>query len=102
VEIDAAGGDQVVVRETWDPGWQAILDGKPVCTQPKWGVFLGVAVPAGRHELILKYEPTEFQFGLAVSSSALVILFLVLTRIRLFWIPGITTRGGLDGHEPRS
>jgi len=102
LEVDAPAGDRVVLRETWDPGWTAMLDGERVAVQPKWGVFLSVELPAGRHELILKYDPSEVWLGLAVSAGSLVVLILVLTGIRLFWIPGITTRGGLDGAEPRS
>jgi len=98
--VDAPAGDRVVVRESWDPGWTALLDGARVEIQPKWGVFLGVDVPTGRHELILKYDPSEVRVGLAVSAGSLVGLILVLTEIRLFWIPGRTTRRGLDGAEP--
>ncbi len=102
LDVDAPTCDQLVLRETWDPGWTAYLDGKPVAVQPKWGVFLGVDLPAGRHELLLKYDPSEVRLGLAVSAVSLIGLILVLTGVRLFWIPGITTRGGLDGAEPRS
>ena len=62
--------------------------------------FLNIEIPSGQHELILKYDPAEVRLGLAVSFCSLVLLILVLTGIRLFWIPGITTRRGLDGAEP--
>jgi len=102
LEVDSPTGDLVVVRETWDPGWKALLDGAPVAIQPKYGVFMGVRLPAGHHELILKYDPSEVGLGLTISAVSLFGLILVLTGIRLFWIPGITTRGGLDGAEPPS
>ncbi len=38
--VDAIAADRLVVRETWDPGWRALLDGKPVEIQAKSGVFL--------------------------------------------------------------
>ncbi len=100
IAIDAPADDELEIKETWDPGWTAQLDGSPIGLHRKHSVFLGVHVPAGRHELILKYEPVEFQIGLAISFCALVLLILVLTEVRLFWIPGITKGGGLDGFEP--
>jgi hypothetical protein len=102
LEVDAPAGDRVLVRETWDPGWKASLDGTAVPIQRKWGVFMALEVPSGKHELVLKYDPSEVRVGLAVSVSCLVAVILVLTGIPLFWIPGITTRGGLDGARPPS
>ena len=90
----------LTVRETWDPGWKALLDGQPVKIQRKSTVFLNIEIPAGQHELILKYDPIEVRLGIAVSFCSLVLVILVLTGIRLFWIPGITTAKGLDGPEP--
>jgi hypothetical protein len=100
--VDAPADDRVVMRETWDPGWKASLDGASLLLERKWGVFMTVKVPAGRHELILKYDPSEVRLGLAVSIFSGVGLILVLTGNRMFWIPGITTRGGLDGAWPPS
>ncbi len=90
----------LTVRETWDPGWTALLDGKPAKIQGKSPVFLNIDIPSGQHELILEYDPIEVRLGIAVSFCSLVIVILVLTGIRLFWIPGITTAMGLDGTEP--
>ena len=59
-----------------------------------------INIPAGQHNLILRFDPAEVRLGLAVSFVACILLILVLTEIRLFWIPGITTREGLDGAEP--
>jgi hypothetical protein len=82
--VDAIAADRLVVRETWDPGWNALLDGKPVEIQAKSGVFLDIQVPSGQHELVLEYDPIEVRVGLGVSTGALVLLILVLTGIRLF------------------
>jgi hypothetical protein len=98
--IDAEVADRLTVRETWDPGWKALLDGQTVEVQPKSRVFLNIEVPSGQHELILSYDPGEVRLGLAVSSCSLLLLILVLTGNRLFWIPGITMARGLDGAEP--
>jgi hypothetical protein len=98
--VDARRADRLTVRETWDPGWKAQLDGKPVEIRPKSAVFMSIEIPAGQHELILNYDPDEVRLGLTVSSCSLVLLILVLTGNRLFWIPGITMARDLDGVEP--
>ena len=98
--VDFKEDDRLTFRETWDPGWTALLDGRPVKIRPKTGVFLDVDIPSGQHELILKYDPVEVRIGLAVTFGGLVLLILVLTGIRLFWIPGISTAKGLDGAKP--
>ena len=37
--VDAQRPIALTVRETWDPGWKALLDGKPVKIQPKSAGF---------------------------------------------------------------
>ena len=60
-----------------------------------------IEVPAGQHNLILRYDPAEVRVrALRSRFYHAFLLILVLTGIRLFWIPGITTREGLDGAEP--
>jgi hypothetical protein len=94
--------ERLVVRETWDPGWTALLDGAPAVLRPNCGIFMNIEIPKGEHELILRYDPAEVKLGLFASVAAAVLAILVLTGIRLFWIPGITKDGGLDGSEPPS
>ena len=98
--VDAEDADRLTIRETWDPGWTAHLDGAPVEIRSKSRVFLDIDIPFGQHELILKYDPIEVRIGLAASFVGLVLLILVLTGIPLFWIPGVCTAKGLDGAEP--
>ena len=98
--VDAEDADRLTIRETWDPGWTAHLDGAPVEIRSKSRVFLDIDIPFGQHELILKYDPIEVRIGLAISFVGLVLLILVLTGIPLFWIPGVCTAKGLDGAEP--
>jgi len=81
IAIDSPVRAQVVVRETWDPGWHARLDGKPVILRQKWGVFLCFDVDKGSHTIILEYDPIDVRAGLAVSIGSAVLLILVLTGI---------------------
>ena len=49
IRIDGAADDRIVVRETFDPGWRAEVDGAAAAVEPHRGAFLAVPVPAGRH-----------------------------------------------------
>jgi hypothetical protein len=84
IVIDTPSSDRLVVRETWDPGWQARLDGRPLALTAERGIFLGLHVPPGHHELILEYEPEEVRIALAGSGLAMVLVILILTGIRRF------------------
>ncbi len=61
-----------VFRGNWDPGWKAKIDGKPA---PVVAVNLGlkgVAVPAGEHEVEIRFLPGSFLLGAAVSGLTLL------------------------------
>jgi len=52
--------------ETWDPHWRATVDGQAVPILPANYAFRAVAIPAGRHQLVLSYA-SWFPFLLALS-----------------------------------
>jgi hypothetical protein len=88
LRADSAGC--ITVRETWDPGWTARLDGRPLTVVPGAGPFLTLQVPKGEHQIILRYDPPEVRIGAVISACAVAAVILILTRNRPFWIPGIT------------
>ena len=71
------------MNDAFWPGWEARLDGAPVPIIPVDGLVRGVAWPAGRHVLTMRYAPPEVGRGLAVSVLAL-----------LLWA-GLAVRAGL-------
>jgi hypothetical protein len=66
---DAAG--YVVLADAWFPGWDAELDGAPVPVLRANLAFRAVAVPAGEHELVLRYRPRPLRTGFALAALAL-------------------------------
>ena len=99
-ELQSEEAESLVLRETFDPGWTALLDGKPVAIRQNPGVFLQIDIPAGDHNLILRIRSGRGADRPRALALSCIFLILVLTGIRMFRIPGITTRGGLDGAEP--
>jgi len=72
----------VVVRESAGPGWQASVDGHRVPLAIADGMFLAVAVAAGRHEVELRYRPREWVAGLWLAGGGAALLLGLLWQGR--------------------
>jgi len=66
---------------SYDPGWQATIDGKKVPTVPVMGSLIGIKIPAGSKELILSFRPKGLKVGAGIS---LVSLILFLMEVFLY------------------
>jgi hypothetical protein len=62
----------LVVATTFDPGWEATLDGRPLAVVPTVLCQLGAALPAGEHRLDLAYRERLLEPGAAISLLALL------------------------------
>jgi hypothetical protein len=93
LRTSAPAGDQILIRETWDAGWTARIDGGHVPVTKYHNTFMSVFVPSGQHILELEYEPAEVVYGLVGSVLGMLGVILALTERTRFWIPGIKKRG---------
>jgi len=66
----------LVVRETWLPGWKAVIDGEYQTTEQVPPAFIGVQVPPGIHTVNIIYQPDSWRIGSMVSLITLLLLFL--------------------------
>jgi hypothetical protein len=57
---------QVVVADRYDPGWLALVQGKPVLVTNHNGM-LGFELPAETSLIVLTYQPNNFYWGLLIS-----------------------------------
>ncbi|HOQ28779.1 MAG TPA: YfhO family protein [Armatimonadota bacterium] len=64
MSLDARGPGQVVLLESYFPGWRAWVDGQPAPVELAREVFRAVPVPAGARRLELHYAPMSFRLGL--------------------------------------
>jgi len=77
VETDADGAFLLMVAESWYPHWRVEVDGEEAVLLRVNGGFLGVAVPAGEHEVHFRYQVPWYQvLGLAVSLATLLALLV--------------------------
>jgi len=68
---NASRDSMLLIRNSWYPGWNALVNGirTPVFTAGE--VFMAVPVRAGRSSIELTYSPLSFKFGLFISCLAL-------------------------------
>ncbi len=78
VRVEALRKSWLVVSESWDPGWQATIDGSPAPVLPGNSAFRAIPVPAGAHLVSLRYSPSSYRLGKQVSVAAVGLSALLL------------------------
>jgi hypothetical protein len=87
-----------VVADSWLPGWNASIDGKPAPIYPVDGFLRGIQLEgAGTHTVVMSYHPWSVPAGIAATLAGLILLALLwilegrLTPL-LAWIGGHPTK----------
>ena len=92
VRIDRIGADRVVLGaelaapayvvmvDAWAPGWTARVDGRETAVQRANLAFRAIAVPAGHHDVELRYRPWSLSAGVALSLASLALAALLAAR----------------------
>jgi hypothetical protein len=65
-------GAFLVAAMTFDKGWTASVEGRPVATYPTAACQIGVELPPGEHRLVLRYRDPLVGIGGGVTLAALV------------------------------
>jgi hypothetical protein len=84
VETDRDG--LLLLTDAYYPGWEAKVDGRPAPVYQADGLFRGVLVPVGAHEVEFSYRPKSVRAGITVSligGALLLGLVFLLWRNRL-------------------
>jgi len=76
----------LVVRDTWFPGWDARVDGRPEPILRANHAFRALALGPGAHAVELAYRPLSLRLGIALSLGGLVALVAVHRARR--WLVG--------------
>jgi hypothetical protein len=64
------------VADTYDPGWKAIVDGKPTDIIKANHAFRAVYLPPGKHTVVMTFTPKGYILGKKLSLLGIVILLL--------------------------
>ena len=75
ITADMDGPGVIGISERASKGWRLVSPEKGVgLTTVRWGVLLGVSVPAGRHHITLRYDPPAAKIGMGIGFLALALL----------------------------
>jgi uncharacterized membrane protein YfhO len=69
--VEADGAGYLVTRDSHARGWRAWVDGQATPVLRAQGKHRAVAVPPGRHDVVLRYRPPGLWMGCGVSGLAL-------------------------------
>ncbi len=78
IEAEAEADAVLVVNDAYWPGWRAEIDGEEVPILPADLLVRAVPWPAGRHVLVMSYEPREIAWGAWTSAAGAAVLLAVL------------------------
>ncbi len=67
LEVESSAPAYLVTSEANYPGWRAFIDGQPQLLYYTNIAFSGMAVPAGRHTVTMRFEPAILWRGAALS-----------------------------------
>lgn len=104
ITVDANAPSIVVVRNNWDAGWSATVDGRPAPVLRADYFRQGVPVPPGRHRLRLVYRDPLIARGLVASGivwSMIVVAFLAALAVERRARRRAPHRGEDAGAAPR-
>jgi hypothetical protein len=76
VRVGASGPGITVLADTFDPAWDATLDGMPCPVLRTNAVFRGVATPQGSHRIVFDYRPLSFTLGMTISLVTIGLLVI--------------------------
>jgi hypothetical protein len=84
MNVTASGPSVLYLRLTSVPGWRATVDGHPVPIRTWDSAMQKIAIPSGRHVVVVTYWPEGFKLGfeLAAITVAVLILSAVIARRR--------------------
>lgn len=74
----------LLLGDAYYPGWQVSVNGSPGELLQADGLFRGVLLPAGEHEVVFSFAPRSFRLGLMMTAVGLILLILLVVALLIF------------------
>ena len=75
-EVNSPKGGVVVFSEIYYPGWQAFIDGREVEVGRADYILRALQVPAGKHEVVITFDPVSLHTTETIAYIALALLLV--------------------------
>jgi hypothetical protein len=72
IEVTPGGAGVLVLAEAYDPGWTALVDGRPAPVLRANVLFRGVRLERGAHRVVFAYRPWTARLGLGLFLAGLL------------------------------
>jgi len=82
VETSSENNAALILTDTYYPGWKAYIDGQKTDIKETGSSFRAVDLTSGKHDVIFRYQPKSFFWGLLASLLSLIIIIFNLFRYR--------------------
>ena len=82
-EVNSEKGGVVVFSEIYYPGWRSWIDGEEVAHGRADYVLRAMQVPAGKHEIVFKFDPASLHVTETVAYVSLALLLLLTVGLVL-------------------
>lgn len=92
IQASATRRSELVLSDTWFPGWQVTVDGRSAPIDRVDYLLRGVPLSPGSHRIVFSYNPSSFRTGWLVS---VVATFMVAAALVVAW----TRRRRVNGHQ---
>lgn len=80
IRVRARRACMLFLSDTYYPGWEATVDGTETKIYKADYAFRGVFVPAGEHDVVMRFRPRSVMIGGAVSLLALIMIVFGFVR----------------------
>ncbi|HUG53696.1 MAG TPA: YfhO family protein, partial [Vicinamibacteria bacterium] len=90
VGTEASAPGWLVVVEAHAPGWEASVDGAPAPVLRANALFRAVPIPAGRHDVEMRYRPPSAPWGAVTSAIGVALIAAALAAARRDPAPAAT------------
>ncbi len=71
----------LILSDAYYPGWETAVDGKIAPLYQADGLFRGVIVPAGEHEVTFEFSGNSYKIGRTISLIGLLVWLMLLTTL---------------------
>ncbi|MFZ0546339.1 MAG: YfhO family protein, partial [Candidatus Promineifilaceae bacterium] len=82
LSVNTSDSGLLVLTEANYPGWKAKINGQEVTIQQTDGLFRGVVVPPGQHQVIFTFRSLSYQIGLILTLITLTLFLITVAFVK--------------------